>query len=392
MNAPGKTMHDNLAKYARQLSDGSVLNFNDIQCECTMHTSQVLLDYGPRSEKHAPYLHFIGEVRRVAFPQEMKPYMHGIDALTFPEGAGLQTDVFYKFNRHELTEMVQKGYFDENFEMPDIFYDNDFDLPMSCNLMMVQPDRVGTPPIIFVGLNNPRSMEFTSESSGYDLGSYFDFVPEKSAEKSTVHDYMQDGVHFESEMDDDLFGNGYEQPVDTSVAEKPSFETPAVNDSDLETRRLMEQYSQIEANVDARRNRTRADVDRDIQVASGVDVTEVESVPAPVAEQPVAESVAKQSELTVAPVAPEKSEPDTSDDISAVEESVVSSADEISTEPVVEDDEDDTKSEKAARQAAIAANNQDDNQERKPIPAHLENMGQYDNAEFVDDDEFADGI
>lgn len=411
MNAPGKRMHDRLAQYAKQLPSESVLNFNDIQCECTMHTSQVLLDYGPRSEKHVPYLHFIGEVQQVAFPQEMKPYMHGIDALTFPEGKGLQMDAFYKFSRKELAEMVRKGYFDEKFEMPDIFYDNDFELPMSCNLMLVHPDKTGEPPIVFVGLNKPRDMEFTAESSGYDLGSYFEYVPEPEPVVPSVNmNYTPEGVEYDAEMEADLFADDYvEQPVvdEPFVAEEQVLE---VQEDDAEVRRLMEQYSQIEANVDIRKNRTRADIDRAIQAASGAEIAEVELpviepvVQPVVVERPkadvITEPVSTEAESVVDDKPVEMGEVDETmpesddvvaddvDDIGAIEDA----ADIESPVVETEDEEDDNKSARIAKRIAIVEDNQDANQdqpvERKPLPAQFEDVANAADVEYADAGEF----
>ena len=419
MNAPGKRMNDREAHYAKQLPSESVLNFNNIQCDCTMHTSQVLLDYGARSDKHVPYLHFIGEVRRVEFPQEMKPYMHGIDALTFPEDMGLQTDVFYKFNRKELTEMVKKGYFDEGFQMPDIFYDNDFELPMSCNLMMVQPDRAGTPPIIFVGLNNPREMEFTAESSGYDLGSYFEHVPE-SEYKAPELLYGQPHAEpeYDAEFEDDMFADAYEAPAVEEQVEQGMPETET--EDDFEIRRLMEQYSQIEANVDARKGRTRADIDKAIQVASNMTVEEtVEPEVTPVEDEADAvdsgyeqDVMPEFAESDVAIVEPPVDKPIVSEPVAAesdesefIDDDIFDEVEgaEADAEPVEvsaadseseiiadgEDEEEDNKSAKVAKRIAIIEDNLDANQEevvRKSLPAQFEDVAAAAGSEFEGDD------
>lgn len=436
MNAPGKTMHDRLAQYARQLPNESVLSFNDIQCECTMHTAQVLMDYGPRSEKHVPYLHLIGEVSRVSFPQEVTPYLHGVDSLTFPKGAGLQTDVFYKFNRQELTDMVQKGYFDDKFGMPDIFYDNDFELPMSCNLLMVQPDKEGEPPIMFVGLNNPRSMEFTAESSGYELGSYFEHVPELESVRETeveledAAEPLPDDVEFDNEFSDELLG----AEVDEPVAEEQAFEDemdavadePEESEEEAAIRRLMEHYNRVEARVGTYVNRTRADIERDIQVASGVevnapvvedavvDVTDAKvaqsvlvAVDEPVVETVQPEPVAGETEIEDAPSeAPVATQPEESITDEVVSDAVIDAeADDaiVSEEPVesettetmfvdAEKSGDDEKISAGAKRAAVAAHNQHANQERKPIPASLEDVADAAGVEYADDDDFADSI
>lgn len=416
MNAPGKTMYDRLARYARELSDDSVLNFNGVSCECTFHTAQVIMDYGSRTEKHRPYLHLIGEVRQVKFPATVMPHLRGVDSLTFPKDAGLQADVFYKFNRKELADLVRRGYYEDSFELPDILYDNDFELPMSCNLMVVSSQKSGEPPIIFVGLNNSRSMEFTAESSGYELSSYFDYVPEPQPVVS-VNDveHSHDDVEFDVEMQDDLFDVDYNVPV---VEEQPVDESvmgPAAEDDDAEIRRLMEQYSQIEANVDIRKNLTSADIERAIQVASGMSVEDLGvDVTEPVVEEVVATEFAFVSDSPVVDDSKETPVVDTSVPVVSVEDSVDEiddvegnesaedvvdpvAVDDVVVESVTEqydDDDDVPKSAAIAKRIAIVEDNQDANcdVERKALPSQFEDVANAAELEYAEDADFEDAL
>lgn len=197
MNAPGRRLDDPIAQYARQLPDGSMTTFDDVTCECTLHTEQVFMDHGPKEEKYKPYLHFIGEVQKVQLPSELRRQASGIEAVTFPEGQGLQVDAFYNFDREELVNLVQRGYFEKGFDVPDIFVNNDFELPMSCNVMVVHPDKENAPPILLVGLNHARYMEFDDKTSEYDMPSYFREIPQSHLDSDVLDVQPDDEEIFE---------------------------------------------------------------------------------------------------------------------------------------------------------------------------------------------------
>lgn len=376
MHAPGKRLDDHLVQVARQRTDLPVVNFNNIQCECVVHSSQVFMDFGPRSKKHAPYLHLLGEVREVRFPETMRSHMYGVDALTFAEGTGLQTDIFYQFSQDELADMVKKGYFDPNFEIPDILRDNDFELPMDCNMTMIEPQRENDPPIVFVGLTNPRNVEFTAETSGYELGSYFEPIKTPSVAQSelSVGNELDDAEFHEFDDSESLFH--VELPVteipqsEDNVAEdyEDDYEADDVSDAEPvedEASALLKKYMRISDGVDARRYTSRADIARQLQKASGKPVEEpevVESVDEP--------AVEPQSDVLVAVDAGQSGEKKA-----------------------------DTKASAAAKLVRIAEANQDANDENemskapRQVPSGLSDIAaQADADEFVDSSDFGDAI
>ena len=377
MHAPGKTLDDHLVQVARQRADLPVVNFNNIQCECSVHSSQVFMDFGPRSEKHAPYLHLLGEVREVRFPESMQSHMYGVTALTFAEGTGLQTDIFYKFSQSELVDMVQKGYFDKGFEIPDILKENDFELPLDCNLTMIEPQREDDPPIIFVGLTNPRNVEFTSETSGYELGSYFEPVKSMApvqSEPGFDDEFDSDDVEFaEMSAAESLFHVEMPQPADPVVQDEDDYVDDYSDESVADTEPeeedeaaiLMRHYTSISASVGSHMKASRADIDRQIRKASGKPVEE--PVPVVPDDVPVEPSVPVQSDI--------------------VEPSVVGHKDEQSGAG---------KSAAAAKKAALAEYNQDANADvpktPRQVPADLKDIADQADAEFVDSGDFGDAL
>lgn len=158
-------------------------------------------------EHYRPYLQLSGEVRSVEG--------HFLDkdmTLVFPTDRNYpKFDCKYNFTNDELAELVEKGLFDDGFGIPDIFIDNDFELPMLCNICSVKSPDI---PIIFVSIENAYGLETSRAESGYSLSQYFEkavqpdmpFIEEEPEEvySDQIDDVGHTAENSEPEASDDV--------------------------------------------------------------------------------------------------------------------------------------------------------------------------------------------
>lgn len=172
MKLPEKTMDNHLAEVAQRLPADIVTVLRDIECVADVFTSGAILHFKSGTDSdypHRPYLHFIGECRRLT-----GDLSNGVKELEFKEQKGIPVDMFYEFSNQEIAEMALKGLFNQGFECPDIFIDNMIEVPVRTTLCVVATSQPEDVPIIFADIVDRKGVDITEATCGYRFGDYFE--------------------------------------------------------------------------------------------------------------------------------------------------------------------------------------------------------------------------
>lgn len=154
-------------------SDSDALS--DVQTDNVVQMELVeILHRGP-DENYRPFLHLRGTLSRIT-PLSELPY--GITELPFGASSGPMVDAFYDFDARQLSKLVEKGYFDHGFGVPDAMTGIEWELPGTVDLLVVAPASYEQTPLVFVAVHDQSTLELTQGTSGYDLSEYF---PEREA-------------------------------------------------------------------------------------------------------------------------------------------------------------------------------------------------------------------
>lgn len=176
MRIPGKTMDDHLADVARQFPEGSFTDMQDVECNADIYPSQAFLEFRTgfdRENPHRPYMHIMGECRGIR-KADGTPLYGDVTELSFEENAGIEVDVFYEFSDDELADMVKKGMYRRGFECPGIIRESELEIPVYCELRVVEPQFEGDVPILFANIEDRHTISIDEQSSGYTFGDYFE--------------------------------------------------------------------------------------------------------------------------------------------------------------------------------------------------------------------------
>ena len=240
MRIPGKTMDDHLADVTRQFPEGSYTDMQDVECNADIYPSQVFLEFRTgfdRENPHRPYMHIMGECRGIR-KADGTPLYGDVTELSFEENAGIGVDVFYEFSDDELAGMVKKGMFRRGFECPDIIRESELEIPVYCELRVVEPQFEGDVPILFANIEDRHTISIDEQSSGYTFGDYFE--EPRPSEDVFSDDFGIYGEYGDFE-DEDMFG---EDAPQTDLQE----EQEAVELSPME-REVEEHYQNVRQRV-----------------------------------------------------------------------------------------------------------------------------------------------
>ncbi len=172
MKIPALSMANPLA--GRLLREGATL-INDVECEAVVHVDQAYLGHHGPEQNYRPYLRLAGEMRSLVPAERLPGDVHELAARPT---LGPTFDVFYEFTDDQLGEMVKKGYFSRDFNVPPMVSNTTYELPVMASVLVLEPyDReAGDVPLVFVDVHNKNSLVLDLESSGYDLQEYFESV------------------------------------------------------------------------------------------------------------------------------------------------------------------------------------------------------------------------
>lgn len=370
-------MDGNLARTAQSSKQPEELeHYNDILCEGNVTVTKAYIEHGTQKEHCRPYLVLDGIVTSIEgdFPQNVTE-VHFDDP-----HRNVKVSYQYQFSNKELSDMCEKGLFDDGFDVPEIFTKNNgFQLPMNCDCFTVKNTEI---PILFVSVQSQFNLEIDAETSGYVLGDYFEKPVVKESE--FVDDEM---VPIELDEEKSLF----ESP--TEKTEEQEEVLPQVKELSEEEKILNTAFANIETRVERKVFQLRLDpVDESNKDIPEIDTSEPEAVKDTadtVEEYTKEESIDEQGAISESePASESESESNEFVDEDFVEEDEIAGE----TEDVVSESEKESEDEKKKSSAMQTAANDIKEavieEKKREVPQSLEEIAEeseavFDESEFV---------
>lgn len=223
-----------------------------VSCDIAVRMETVSILHHGADQNYRPYLHLRGQLTRIQ-PDIAMPY--GITELPFRSGAEPSIDAFYEFDTDQLSELVHKGYFGPRFRVPDSMIGIVWELPAEADFLVVAPENIDQPPLVFVDVHDQNSAVLTEENSGYTLAEYFpdysiedteQVVAEDQTTAPTRLERIQD-LFADEELDDPLHGRTGPAHHDTASGRSAMEQLPkGVFDrllEEVQARRRAEEYT-----------------------------------------------------------------------------------------------------------------------------------------------------
>lgn len=199
--APLKLTDPWLHRLARD-SEADTEALSAVPCEISVRMETVSVLHHGIDQNHRPYLHLRGQLVQVQ-PDVALPY--GITELPFRSGSEPSFDAFYEFGTDQLLELVRKGYFGSRFQVPETMTGIVWELPAEADFLLVAPERIDQPPLVFVGVRNQNNTELNEGNSGYTLAEYFPDYSGEEPDRGVTEN--QPAVSERSDQIEDLFAD-----------------------------------------------------------------------------------------------------------------------------------------------------------------------------------------
>lgn len=202
MRTAGLTMNDLWAHRVLRDQGMEYAESRGEPVELAVHVESLDLAHKGEDDNHRPYLRLTGELRSV---RPASPLPHGITEVTFSPGHGERVDAFYEFDQEQLVLLVQKGYFDRAFIVPEQVTGIEWELPATADFLVLSPAGTGEPddvPLVFARVHGTGGMEIDLESCGYDLVEYF---PDRPGDSRPVATVDERGLRARSDAINSLF-------------------------------------------------------------------------------------------------------------------------------------------------------------------------------------------
>lgn len=216
MDVAPLTMNDPWAHRAQNDPKVNAQMLRGVPSEIAVDMSSIeIYHHGPELN-YRPYLHLAGGIDEVT-PGVMLPF--GVKRLPFKEGSSPAFDAFYEFTDAQLADLVEKGYFTEDFKVPEELEQAVWDLPAKADFLVVAPEHSTDVPLIFVGVHDSREMTMTEASSEYDLHNFFpNYIADKElGAEEVIQRREAEEAKTRSDEIKDLFADvEFEEPVDRS--------------------------------------------------------------------------------------------------------------------------------------------------------------------------------
>lgn len=215
------TMQDPWAHRVLHDSSANVQTLSAVPTEVGVSMEQVDLLHHTEEENFRPYLHLRGRVEEL-IPDVDMPY--GISRMAFKEGSGPRFDGFYEFTDAQLSEMVSKGYFSADFEVPSQMEGITWDFPGEVDYQVVFPETYDQVPVVFVEMADRNDMLLTEASTEYDLHNYF---PDYSRSEEQLNQqveaeqitHQQQAEQYRGQMRDLFADEQFEEPAVQNTAQ-----------------------------------------------------------------------------------------------------------------------------------------------------------------------------
>lgn len=130
---------------------------------------------------HRPYLVLSGKVNRVAGHLGGK----GIDEFYFEDGTVHPVTYNYEFSEPQLAELIREGYFEKEFEVPNVLSDMVVEMPLEVRVTRVNAKDETKTPLVFVSIKN-AVMDTDMDACNYDFAAEF-----KSKDRNRDKDFIK---------------------------------------------------------------------------------------------------------------------------------------------------------------------------------------------------------
>lgn len=221
-----------------------VTKYEDVEGEGVVNFDEVHMMHMGSERNFRPYMQMIGTVKSFKPQSEKLPY--GIDSIDFGRNAP-EIMYQYMFTDEELKQLIDLGYYNKGFRVPDIFTTESFELPIKFGLTVVAPEDKAKPvdatniPLVVASIGDVYALDINGATSGYEnLAKYFKPALEKYSETSYdgVNEVFEDIEDIrqldEPTGEDALFEEDVEAELAQDVEEGLFGEEPEVDESEFE--------------------------------------------------------------------------------------------------------------------------------------------------------------
>ena len=154
----------------------------------------------------------------------------GITEFVYREDDRLDRSVRYDFTDRELAILVEKGLYHPEFEVPQLFTDTEFEIPMEMDIVEVE---LNGNRLVYASYDMISDLETNSEKSGYDLVTYFDQF-DYEAHTPTVMNEVENPFVFENELQDDVAVEEQQEQQEEMVEERHAAEPDKVYENEAD--------------------------------------------------------------------------------------------------------------------------------------------------------------
>ena len=146
----------------------------------------------------------------------------------YRENDYLNRSIRYDFTDHELALLVEKGLYQPDFEVPEIFTDTDFEIPIEMDITEVE---LNGNRLIYASYDMISDLQTDSEKSGYNLVEYFEEQHYENEKSNDFEDHYVDENEFVAEIAEREVEDEVTEPV---VEEKPVVEPMVVYENEID--------------------------------------------------------------------------------------------------------------------------------------------------------------
>lgn len=146
--------------------------------------------------RYRPYLVLDTEIKGA-----IGDFSNGITEFRYRDDDKLLRAVNYDFTDDELSVLVSKGLYNKDFEVPALFTDTDFEIPIDLDIYLVN---VNDKTMIYASYDMISDLKTNSKESEYDLVQYFDKQVQDTYDFDLEDDYDETYLtQFENEVENE---------------------------------------------------------------------------------------------------------------------------------------------------------------------------------------------
>lgn len=235
------------------------INVNNIDCEAVVYMDEIGTIYHEnRKTNYRPVLPFSGRLLKLNFldhGDSTNGLPYNITGLDYSDEDSFNLTGEMLFEHDQFVSLVEKGYFEEGFQIPSNLAGTEYELPVKANLSVLLPDRDGAQPIFFADIDHLNGLEITRENSGYDL---LDYIPDQR-NKYKQEDLTKDSHLVQNRLEKNIFeGLSYDTIPDYDTTPRHS-----IVDKVHEGPHLFVRFDELRARLETEReHRLGAELDR----------------------------------------------------------------------------------------------------------------------------------